>query len=332
MAFDGQLMVKQETTYGAPVVVNFAYPLIGETMKLRQSQLESASRRAGGRQFQSKQASLPIGLGGGGDVVLPAYNRGLGKFLKWMLGAVATAGPADTTAYTHTFTVAALEGLGFTMQPNRPFHTSNAPQPFTYAGCKVMSWSIQVNANAEVTITLTLDCDKVATATALATASYPTDYELLSWAGGNTGLEIGGTEYPCIAWSLSGSNGLKDSDPHLGDPHVEPVKNAYRDIDFAFTADFGDLSLYDIFAATTNPDQYPDSPGMVLTLESPTLITGAAATKPSLTLTLPAPRIDDCAIGNSDLEPSMQVVSGKIRDDLVSSPIQAVYVTADSTP
>lgn len=331
MPVQTQLGVKQEDTYGTPKTVDSFYPLIGETFVPNTLKQESTSRRSNAL-FQAKTANLVIPAGVKGDLVLPAYNRGLGKFLKWMLGAVSTAGPADTTAYTHTFTCAALEGLGFTAQTNRPFHSTNSPQPFTVSGGKVMSWNISVAPNGEMTITLTVDGHVYSFSTSLATASYPSDYELLSWADTASGLTVAGTPVPCTAWSLSGSNGLKDSDPHIGAAHVEPIRNAFRDIDFSFTADFTDLSLANLANAVTNAGQYPGSPGMVFKLGAPSLITGAATTKPSLTITTSAPRFDDDPINNADMEPTMQTVTGKIRDDLVNSPISIAYVTADSTP
>lgn len=331
MPLNTQLGVKIESVYGTPVTPNHFYPLISDTLVPNILKQESTSRRSGGV-FQRKDANLVIGAGVKGDLVIPAFNRGLGIFLQLMLGAVATAGPADTTAYTHTFTCAALQALGFTAQTNRPFHSTGTAQPFTLGGGKVMSWNITVASNGELTITLTVDGHVYSFSTSLATASYPSDYEMLSWAAAGSGLTIAGTPVPCTSWSLSGSNGLKDSDPHIGAAHVEPIANAFRDVDFSFVADFTDLSLANLANAVTNPTQYPGTPGMVFTVQAPTVITGAATTKPSLTITTSAPRFDADPISNADMEPTMQTVTGKIRDDGTNSPITAVYVTGDATP
>lgn len=331
MSIDTQWMVKEEVTYGTPLTPTKASPLISEVLKTNVLKLESAARRSG-QQFQRADASLPTYINSKGDVVLPCNNRLLGIYLKHMLGAIATSGPADTAAYTHTATVATLAGLGLTAQTNRSFYGTGVAQAFTWAGVKITGWAIEVNVQGEMILTLTVNADSETTATALASASYPSDLELLSWAAPNSGLTIAGVAIPATAWKLSGSNSLLEDSSRFGNSQVEPIANNYRDIDFAFTGDFKDLSFYNLFTASTNPGQYPGSPGIVFKIEAPSLITGAAATKPSLTLTLPEPRVDDCTIPNADMSPNMQQVSGKIRAAASGSPITAAYVTGDATP
>lgn len=331
MAIDTQLGFKEETTYGTPVTVTKFSPLISEAVKTNVLKLESAARRSG-TQFQRSDASLPTYINSKGDIVLPCNNRGLGIFLKHMLGAIATSGPADTAAYTHTATVATLQALGLSVQTNRSFYGTGAAQPFTWAGVKITGWALELNVQGEMTLTLTVNADSETTATGLATASYPTDLELLSWAAPNSGLTIAGVAIPATAWKLSGSNSLLEDSSRYGNPQVEPIANAFRDIDFAFTGDFKDLSFYNLFNSASNAGQYPGGAGMVFKVEAPSIITGCATTKPSLTMTTPLPRIDDCTIPNADMSPNMQQVSGKIRAGASGSPITAVYVTGDSTP
>lgn len=323
-----QLGVKEETTYGTPVVVDAFLPLISDGMKLNVLKMESAGRRAGGL-VQRKDAHLSIPINSKGQIVLPVLNRGLGKYLKWMLGAIATSGPTDS-AYTHVATMASLVGLGFTTQVNRPFRNGTA-QAFTWGGCKITAWSFEVDTQGEAKLSLTLNADSESYSITLATASYPASLEMLSWAAAGSGLTIAGTDIPAASWKVGSANSLKEDDSRFHDAQVEPLANAFRDVDFSFTGDFLNLNFQTIFAAASNAANYPGSPGIVFKLEAPSVI-GAGTTKPSLTFALPAPRVDDVDIPNQDTDLPMQTVTGKIRYDGTNSPVTATYVTADSTP
>src|SRR5689334_6206104 len=118
MSIDTQWGVKEEVTYGTPLTVTKFSPLISEAIQANVLKLESAARRSGS-QFQRADANIPTYINSKGDVVLPVLNRGLGIYLKHMFGAIATSGPADTAAYTHTATVATLQALGLSAQTNR---------------------------------------------------------------------------------------------------------------------------------------------------------------------------------------------------------------------
>jgi hypothetical protein len=118
-----------------------------------------------------------------GQVALDIMNVGHGELFKQILGGVVTTHPA--TEYVHTFTPDAAGKLGVsgTWQVGRP-DVGGTVRAFTYAGCKVLEGTIDVEVGQNAKLTLTVDGTSEVTATALATASYPASAVPLSFIDG----------------------------------------------------------------------------------------------------------------------------------------------------
>lgn len=99
---DGYFQVEKESTYGTPATGSETlWPIIPEDT-LFKSVVENIENN---NQVNSRLKQAP-NLGrvvNTGTIGMDLHPTLLGQFLNFALGAASTSGPADTTAYTHTF-------------------------------------------------------------------------------------------------------------------------------------------------------------------------------------------------------------------------------------
>jgi hypothetical protein len=187
-----QVGLKAETTVGTEVTVDKFYEFLSESLSWEATWQRSAGLRAGqgyvrtGRMVQTAYTAA-------GDLVVEHADRGgMGTLWKHALGSSATATQiAATTAYRQTHTPGAKTGLGLSVQVGRP-QTDATVRPFTYRGCKVVSWEFSCSDGEIAQLSLTLDGWQESTATSLATASYSTTSAVFNFAHATT-LKLGGT-------------------------------------------------------------------------------------------------------------------------------------------
>lgn len=240
-----QFGYKLESTYGTAVTVDRFVPLLSESLEHQIERVESDAIRAG--RYVLDSADWIAGTQApGGSVELELYDQTVGGLFTAALGSVATSG-ADP--YTHTFTPGSTTGKSLTVQVGKP-DISGTVTPFTYAGCKVSGWSIDVTAGELAKMSLDLAAQSVTTGTALAAASYDAALRPWSWADG--ALTIGGTAVPVSSASFSASNPMADARYFLGsDQRSEPLDNGLREITGEITVEFDGLAQYERFVNGT---------------------------------------------------------------------------------
>jgi len=319
-----QVGVKDEVTYGTPVVVDRFYEFNSESVTPNHARIESAGLRSDTR-VQRSDRFVPNFKGAAGAFSLDVMTKGFGWWLKHMLGTSATVGPTDS-AYTHTGTVGSLLGDMFTWQVNRKFNDAETDQAFTYEGGKVTSWEIACAVDGLLTAMLNLDFEDELTATGLATASYPTAMDHLSYAGG--ALTIGGTSVPITDFKVAVDNGFKTERYHLRSStrKKQPSEAKRRNITWEVVADFDALTQYNRVKSTTAAGALAQ---IIATFTGPTLI--GSSTYPSLTITIPAARFDGTLPTIDGEDPLMQTLSGRGLFDGSLSPITVAYVSLDAT-
>lgn len=323
-AQDFQLMVGDESTWNTPVTVNRTFEYESEGIEETYGRTEGTPLRRG-TAFPRNDRFTPYFAGAAGTVQLAVMSKGFGFWLKHMMGQVATAGPTDS-AYTHTGTEASLLGKGITMQVNRPFHPAGTDQPFTYAGGKIVEWTVANSVDGNLLLDLGMDFASVATATALASASYPASMDPLSWAGGT--ITIGGTQVDLDEISINVKNGnMVDRRKIRANTEKKEQTQGRREGTFSLKCDFESMTQRNRAAATSRAGALA---AIVASWKGPTLL--GASTYPEFSVTLAQARFDDWKAATTDYDGIQQELTGVITGDGSTSPVTVVFKSADTTP
>lgn len=330
MGIGAQVGVKEESVYGTPVVVDTFVPYSENTIEPEHKRVTAVGQRAN-QLVTGKLQTQPYLIGAMGSHTHEVLTKDFGKWLKWSMGGVATGGLVDST-YTHTFTIA-TNIPSFTYQDNREFFPTYTDQAFTFEGCKIAKWSLECAKDGILTYSADTVAENYSTGTALATASYTANAELLSFIGGS--LTIAAAATPVETWKIEVDNNLatdrikQRTTATGGVLRQEPVRQGRATVNWSATVDYDALTNFNRFAGTTNAAIHA---ALVFTCQGPTL--AGATTYPSLTVTLPAARVDAAkgtaqkgAEGGQLLE-----LSGEATDDYSSPPITVAYVCTQATP
>jgi hypothetical protein len=253
-------------------------------------------------------------------------TKGMGFWLKHMMGGVATSGPSETSVYTHTGSEGDLLGDSFTCQVNRPFNPSGTNQAFTYSGGKVAKWTLSNSVEGNLLLDLDLDFQKVATNVALATASYPASMEPLSWVGGI--VSIGGSAYDVTEFSLEVDNGLNvDRRQIRGNALKKEPTAGRRSGTFSLSADFDSLTQRNRAASDTRAGALATLTGV---WKGPTLL--GTTIYPEFSVSIAAARFDEWSGAAEGTDAITQELTGAVRYDGTTSPVVVTYKSADVTP
>lgn len=322
--YDAQIGVAKESTWGTPVTVTKFLEFNSEGVEEDWARTEGTGLRAG-TFVQREDRFTPWWKGAEGPIEFDVMTKGAAFWLEHMLGAVATAGPTDST-YTHTGTVGDLAGKGFTYQVYRPYYRTGG-QAFTYAGGKVNKW--ELSNSVEGNLVAKLDCmfATVSTATAKATASYPSGMEPLSWAGGV--VTIGGTAVDIAEISVSGDNKLEPDWYIRGNTAAkEPFSKGLREVAWSIKCDWESLTQYNRVASLTAAGALATIVG---TWTGPTLL--GATTYPNLVVTIHSARFDQIKNTVDGPDPLAQELSGVgLGPAAGTTPVTVAIKTADTTP
>lgn len=240
-----QVGFKKESVYGTAVTVDRFFEVDSESFK---NVIAHNMTRGIGQRFQRTTRVRTYSERVTGQLALDIMNVGHGGLFEQILGGVSTAHPA--TEYVHTFTPDAAGKLGIsgTYQIGRP-DSGGTVRAFTYAGCKVLEATIDVEVGQNAKLTLTLDGKSEATATALATASYPATAVPLSFIDGAITIDAGAASIKKATISIKDAQDVNRR--FIGNTRLEPIANGEMEITGQLDLEFNSLAEYAKFVAGT---------------------------------------------------------------------------------
>lgn len=320
MPINAQSGVKDESSYGSAAVVDTFYPVLTDTMKPNKIITQSKGLTATGFVARVDQRSSVV-AGWQGGHSFEVLDKGFQGWLKRIFGALATGSTGGDGQIPYTATLASLCSYGFTLQSNKKTgNCAAADQAFTYAGCKINTWSFTMDNQGN----LTFECDIISktgvTATALATASYPTGATVYSWGTG-VAITVNSVTIPCHSWKISGDNKLTTDtfvDGTISEPSTQDLlDNLTVELQPDWTTAV--KTIYDAGILTGSGNILP----VVVSLTSPRIIGGS--THASMVFTMPAVAIDAPPPELSGPAKYAPTITGTVLDDGTDAPITVVY-------
>ena len=215
---DAQLGYKVESVYGTPETVDTFMPVVLPIgLKPRIGMMQSAARIPG-RISRNTGGDVHYNEGGEGAVTLELATSGMLEWLRWATGdAPSSAAQGGSAAYLHTFeknigaAAMSIAGTAMTIQVGIPFRT-NAVEPFTFSGCKCMSWSLSCEPNAIPQATFNVDSNNSTHTTDLVAPTYAASYDVFSWFDDAVIKRAGSALAGVNRFTFTAENGLSGSD------------------------------------------------------------------------------------------------------------------------
>lgn len=328
--------IGKETTYGTAVAVTDSFEIMSEDFagKYERTNAEALS---GSYVMRADRFSVNR-KGAEGSVTLEPLTRGFASWLAFMMGSVASTGPVETAAYTHTGTINSLSGKNLTVQVLRPDET-DVLRPWTYEGGKVTSYEFSNSVDQTLRCTINLDFENesnpdapagVYAGTALAALpTAPTGANVFVWDQGT--ITVGGTAYDISEVTIGVDNSMNTDRYFIrqGASKREPVQDGKREITWSFTTTYADNNFWEKVSSATATGSYAALQAKWVGL---TAIPGTTTPLyPCITIDIPIARFDEGGPnvdGDGMLE---QQFSGVGLYDGTTSPITITYKSQDAT-
>lgn len=316
----------------APAPARFT-TFVSESMKLNAARIESVGVGAN-RRVQSSTRGVIDRQGATGDLAIEVESKGFGFWLQHLIGPVVTTGPADS-AYTHTASFATgapvtngLLGKSFNLQGTVvPYNGAELVK--TYLGCKVTAWELSFAVGELLTIKVSIDAMDERYDITKATASYAVNPEIFSFAGGT--IQFAATTFDVVkSGTIKVDMGLETERrfTRANTLQKEPAEAQFRTVTVDLEGEFDTvLTAYNKYAAAA----YAQTIAQINLAFVGKILIGVSAF-PSLTFNIPVARFDGDTPTTDGPGLPTQHVTAKGLWDGATSPINAAYVTLDSTP
>lgn len=321
-----QFGMVDEPTFGTPPTVTRFLEFNNETMQRTIARIDSSGLRVG-RKVERSSQWVQGKTNVTGDIEFEWQQQGMGLLLKHMLGTIASTQPnvgSNPTVWEHKGTVGPLDGKSFTAQIGAG-DVGGVQRAFTYAGCKIAKWTIDVAIDGLLLFKPTLDGISESTAIAMAAATYAASSFPLSFLGATITLP-GGATGNVSKFNLTGDNGLAVARYFMGGSQTskkEQLESTLRPYAGSVDVEFGDLTAYNLFVNGTV--------GQMTAFFAGANISGAY--NYALEITLPAVRFDGTGPDVSGPGIIMQTLPYVCLDDGGGTGgVQMIYRTTDTAP
>jgi hypothetical protein len=321
--------IGSETTYGTAVNVNKFFEITSESLKGNYTRQQASALSAA---YVDRFDRYGIARkGAGGSVDIEVLTKGFGNWLRFMMGTVATSGPAESNAYTHTGTIGSLVGDAFTAQVGRAT-VDGTIVPWTYEGGKVTDYTFSNAVDQTLKCSIGMDFEAESSPTspsgayALQTNVPVTGAEVLAWQGGT--ISIAGAAADISEISVKVENALNVNRFYINSAasKKEPTQDGKRAVTFSVKTPYASNTFWQRVASATAAGATA-----VISAQWTGLTLLGTTIYPSLKIDIPVARFDDGgpAVGG----PGMidQSFSGVGLYDGTNSPITVTYVTGDAT-
>lgn len=321
--------IGSEVTYGTAVNVSKFFEITKEDIKGNYARQQAAALSAA---FVDRADRYAVAhKGASGSVDIEVLSKGFGHWFRFLMGTVSTAGPTETSAYTHTATVSELYGDAFTVQVGRAT-LAGVVKPWTYEGGKVtdFSFSNQVDQTLQCSIGMDFEAesqpDSPTGAYQLQTNVPVVGAEVLAWQGGT--ITIAGSTVDVSEFSVKVDNALNVDRFYINSAasKKEPNQDGKRKITFSVKTPYVDNGFWKKVASATNAG----ATGVISAQWSGLTLLGSTI-YPSFKIDIPVARFDE---GSPSVDgPGMidQTFTGVGLYDGTNSPISLTYVSGDTT-
>ena len=333
-----------EATVGTYVTPTRWIPHKKADMKLKKTTVQSQALQ--GSRFEQANRRVLVERSTTGAIDLEIADKQFGLLLAQGIGStVAAVEEGSSGLYVQYHVPGYLEGNALSIQKGVPT-IGGAIQAFSYAGNKIVDWTIAVQRGGLAMLTLTTDGWTEVTATSYTSATYlagASAPNLLNWSSGSlltggtvstsagiTTVASGATPVGLVSsFSVKGTNKLAVDRFTLGSMvKAEQLTDGFTTITGDLEIEFANLTdFYTAFAA--------DTPlALQLNLTSPQTGSGGGTpfTNAGLYITIPSIRFD----GDTPDAPGPGVIRVKVPftgllDSAGDPVIQLAYVSTDTT-
>jgi len=239
---DAQIGFVSETVVGTFVTPTKFLPFKSESIKANIEYVNTETLSARRTVRITKRTTTSVE----GSITTELANTTLATLLKHMFGTVGTTGAGP---YVHTYSPSDLTGDSLSVQVGRPASTGTV-HPFSYAGCKISSWTISSTVGELAMLELMIRGMTETTATALATASFDTSWSpfVFTEASLTVAAVAAGTVRDV---SISGDNKIEFRHRLGLSTSLQPLEIGVRDYTGTITTDFDSLTHYALFTGGT---------------------------------------------------------------------------------
>lgn len=334
---DAQLVIGEEATWGTAVTPDVALEFNSESLRREPTWLEPAGLKAG-RKYKLDNRTQISRETVNGDFTVDVATKGMGLLFKHCLGSDGTAAVVGggTAAHEQYHVPGDFLGKSLTVQVGRPEPSSGTVRPFTYAGCKVISWEFSVSDNEVPTLQVTWDGRTEDTIASLVTPSYVAGSSVFTFrqasfllggtattTGGKTSISGGQATANVInEVSISGESPKAVERFGIGNAGLkrEQLENDIPTVTGSLSGEF----LQEDYQRFVDNDSIP----VELKFEGDTI---EGSTVDTLSIIIPAVKIKTAApaVGGPDLVEMSMDIEGY--DDETNPPIQVHIISTDSS-
>lgn len=318
-----------ETTYGTAVNVNKFFEITKEDLKGNYTRQQADALSAAYVDRSDRYGIAQKGASGSVDVEV--LSKGFANWFKFMTGAVATTGPAETSAYTHVATIGDLLSDCFTCQVGRS-QVDGTVKPWTYEGGKVTDFAFSNAVDQTLKSSIGMDFERESCpaspsgAYALQTNVPVTGAEVLAWQGGT--ITIAGVVTDISEFSCKVENSLNVDRFYINSAasKKEPVQDGKRKVTWSFKTPYADTTFWQKVSAAT----IAGATGTISAQWTGLTLLGSTI-YPSFKVDIPVARFDE---GSPTVDgPGMleQTFSGVGLYNGTNSAITLTYVSGDTT-
>jgi Phage tail tube protein len=329
-----------ETTVGTFVTPTRWIFFEKESLALKKKLATSAALNSGLYQYGARRVLTAQDINGQLDLEL--QDRQMGLLLQHMIGSTPVVTTAGTGAWKQVHNPGTNAGLGLSIQVGRPDITGTV-NTFSYAGCKVTDWTIDLSEGAIGKLQANIDGISQSTATSYSAPSFIQSNPLhfaqgalkvggtASLAGGVTSISGGTTTSGSTYAAAVKQVQIKSTTPVNVNRHTlgsllkkEQLPNNMRVISGTLDLEFANLTDYYTYQAAATEGSF----ALELTLTGGAI--ASSGSNATLDIVIPQCFADDVPINVEGPDTLHQKVAFTAMSDASTTPIQFTYISADS--